>query len=224
MSDRVAILIKAQRCGLTVVPLDPQLPPDEILACARFANAKVIFADLNTCEAISDAPALPPATASAGRSAAGGAVVIEIGAQLVPPPGASRDEGPPPAAQDAERVASILFTSGTTVAPKAVPLTHTNLLANARAMLEVRPLQSQDSFVSVLPLYHAFEFAGGFLVPLCLGATVTYVEQLKAPEVLATMFICWQVIIKRITTQGREKRLLISLLKITNFLSRVCHE
>ena len=181
------LYLAVQRSGLTAVPLDPQLPPDEILACARFAKAKVIFVDHSTCEAISDARALAPATASAGRSTAGAAVVIEIGAQLVPPPGGSRDEGPPPAAQDAERIASILFTSGTTVAPKAVPLTHTNLLADACGLLDVHPLKSEDSFISVLPLYHAFEFTGGFLLPICIGATVTYVETLKAPEVLATM-------------------------------------
>jgi long-chain acyl-CoA synthetase len=154
------LYLAAQRYGLTAVPLDPQLPPEDIVACARFAKAKVIFGDRNICEAISES--------STGTGAGAPPPVIET-------------------AQDAARLASILFTSGTTVSPKAVPLTHTNLLANARALLEVHPLKSTDSFVSVLPLYHALEFTAGLLVPICIGGTVSYVEQLKAPEVLATM-------------------------------------
>jgi long-chain acyl-CoA synthetase len=41
--------------------------------------------------------------------------------------------------------------------------------------------------LSVLPMYHAFEFTGGFLVPLVSGATITYVDQLKGPEILSAM-------------------------------------
>ncbi|MFQ5494070.1 MAG: AMP-binding protein, partial [Phycisphaerae bacterium] len=69
----------------------------------------------------------------------------------------------------------------------AVQLTHRNLIANATALLKVHSVGSADQLLSVLPMYHAFEFTGGFLVPLACGATITYVEQLKRPDIVTAM-------------------------------------
>ena len=113
--------------------------------------------------------------------------IVKQAEPFVPPPAASRDPGPEPIPLTGTEIASILFTSGTTVAPKAVKLTHRNLMANARALLERHPVEPADEFLSVLPLYHAFEFTGGFLVPLACGATITYVERLKGPEIMAAL-------------------------------------
>jgi long-chain acyl-CoA synthetase len=66
-------------------------------------------------------------------------------------------------------------------------LTHHNLIANASGLTQVHPIHSSDEFLSVLPMYHAFEFTGGLLVPLASGATITYVKELKGPEILAAM-------------------------------------
>lgn len=60
-------------------------------------------------------------------------------------------------------LASILFTSGTTIAPKAVPLTHGNYLANVRGLVPVMRL-SRERLLSVLPIHHAFEQMVGLLV------------------------------------------------------------
>ncbi len=84
-------------------------------------------------------------------------------------------------------MASILFTSGTTVSPKAVQLTHANFTANAEALLAVHKLDESDELLSVLPMYHAFEFTAGFCVPFLRGATVTYVDRLNGAEILAAM-------------------------------------
>jgi long-chain acyl-CoA synthetase len=106
---------------------------------------------------------------------------------FIPPAGASRDREPNPVLVDDTAIASILFTSGTTVSPKAVPLTHRNLISNATALLRVQPIHPSDEMLSVLPIHHAFEFTGGFLVPMVCGATVTYVEQLKGAAILGAM-------------------------------------
>ena len=173
--------LAAMRAGLTAVPLDPQLPAEEIFACARFAGAKLIFAGSTNFESLSSAA--PNAPGKGGKPFP----VVPMTAPYVPAPGAARDPGPPPASANGDGIASILFTSGTTVAPKAVPLTHANLLSNARALLEVHRLQPDERFISVLPMYHAFEFTGGFVLPIALGGTITYVEQLKGPELMAAM-------------------------------------
>jgi len=184
--DRVAICgesgpgwgltyLAVMRAGLTAVPLDPQLPPADAWDAARFAEARLMCAGRTTADGLGrarreDDPEL-----------------VTMRQPFVPPPAASRDPPPDPVATDGGAIASILFTSGTTIAPKAVPLTHRNFIANSAALLRVHPAHSSDEFLSVLPMYHAFEFTGGFLTPLASGATITYVDQLKGSEIRAAM-------------------------------------
>jgi len=184
--DRVAICAESSpewglayfavmRAGLTAVPLDPELPPKEAWAAARFASAKLMCAGTSTFEALSKF-----------RTEAD-SEIVKLREPFIPRPGASRDQMPEPIPMSDTSVASILFTSGTTVSAKAVQLTHRNLIANARALVEVHPIGPSDELLSVLPMYHAFEFTGGFLVPFVSGATITYVDQLKGSEILAAM-------------------------------------
>jgi long-chain acyl-CoA synthetase len=58
----------------------------------------------------------------------------------------------PPTTQDS--VASILFTSGTTGAPKAVPLTHHNLIVNAAQTAHAQDLTSTSVMLNYLPTFH----------------------------------------------------------------------
>lgn len=71
-------------------------------------------------------------------------------------------------------LALIVFTSGSTSNPRAVELTHGNLLANLESMLSVRRAGPGDAFLSMLPPSHLFEMMGGTLGPLACGARVVY--------------------------------------------------
>src|SRR5262249_16934832 len=57
-----------------------------------------------------------------------------------------------------EATAAILFTSGSEKAPKAVPLTHRNVLANHRAALAALAPTARDSVLGFLPMFHSFGF------------------------------------------------------------------
>ena len=67
-------------------------------------------------------------------------------------------------------LAFIQYTSGSTGDPKGVMLTHDNLLANLRAMGQPFQMgQSNDVFVSWLPLYHDMGLIGAWLGSLYFG-------------------------------------------------------
>jgi acyl-[acyl-carrier-protein]-phospholipid O-acyltransferase/long-chain-fatty-acid--[acyl-carrier-protein] ligase len=68
--------------------------------------------------------------------------------------------------------AVILFTSGSEGEPKAVELTHSNLLANIRQMLSVIDLMETDRFFNALPLFHSFGLTIALLLPLVRGVFV----------------------------------------------------
>ena len=65
-----------------------------------------------------------------------------------------------------EDPAVILFTSGSEGDPKAVELTHHNVLANIRQMVSVIDLMESDRFFNALPLFHSFGLTIGLLLPL----------------------------------------------------------
>ena len=66
-------------------------------------------------------------------------------------------------------LAAILFTSGSETVPKAVPLTHANVLENLRSVLQVVPITRGDSLLGFLPPFHAFGITVGVVAPLCFG-------------------------------------------------------
>jgi 1-acyl-sn-glycerol-3-phosphate acyltransferase len=68
-----------------------------------------------------------------------------------------------PQPRNADSVALIQYTSGSTGDPKGVVLSHSNLLANIRAMGAVMEASSADVFVSWLPLYHDMGLIGAWL-------------------------------------------------------------
>src|SRR5262249_47404119 len=81
----------------------------------------------------------------------------------------------------------LVFTSGTTGAPKGVMLTHANLVAQVKMLAQVFRLDHRDVVLSVLPLHHTFELTCGFLLPVAQGASVHYLERLDA-QTLARAF------------------------------------
>ena len=76
---------------------------------------------------------------------------------------------PAPVAVHGGDIAFIQYTSGSTGSPKGVALTHANLLANIRAMVQVAQGTPDDVFVSWLPLYHDMGLIGSWLAGLYVG-------------------------------------------------------
>ncbi|MER8707787.1 AMP-binding protein [Mesorhizobium sp. M1088] len=71
--------------------------------------------------------------------------------------------------QDAAKPAVILFTSGSEGTPKAVVLSHRNLLANAMQAEARITISPADILLNVLPVFHSFGLTGGTILPLVTG-------------------------------------------------------
>ena len=70
---------------------------------------------------------------------------------------------------DAESLATVVFSSGSTGVPKGVMLSHRNILANVDAIAQVFQLKPDDVMVGVLPFFHSFGFAVTLWLPLVSG-------------------------------------------------------
>ena len=92
---------------------------------------------------------------------------------------------------DADDLASLVYTSGTTGEPKGVRLTHAEFRANLTQYYtrlaakaegdgngsgEIDGISPASTTLSFLPLAHAFERLTGHFVPFAAGATVAYAE------------------------------------------------
>lgn len=76
-------------------------------------------------------------------------------------------------------VAEIIFTSGTTGKSKGCMLTHENLAWNAMSGKSVVAMSPEDSVMSILPINHALEMAAGIMTQFCSGVTICINDSLK---------------------------------------------
>src|ERR1035437_2416988 len=78
----------------------------------------------------------------------------------------------------AEDVATLIYTSGTTGPPKAVELTHANLLAEMRMLDEWFAMRPAGRVVSYLPMAHLADRCASHHPSLASGAAVTFVADI----------------------------------------------
>ena len=72
----------------------------------------------------------------------------------------------------ADDVALILHTSGTTSRPKIVPLSHRNVCTSARNISHTLQLNSADRELHVMPLFHIHGLIAGVLAPMAVGSMI----------------------------------------------------
>jgi acyl-CoA synthetase (AMP-forming)/AMP-acid ligase II len=72
----------------------------------------------------------------------------------------------------ADDVADIIFTSGTTGAPKGAVSTHRQTIAVAAAWAERAQATDRDVYMIIAPFFHTFGYKAGWVVALLCGATI----------------------------------------------------
>ena len=79
----------------------------------------------------------------------------------------------PPELNPAEDLVAIIYTSGTTGRPKGAMLTHRNLFFNTLSVQQALKLEpGRETFITVLPMFHAFAATACMLSPLLYGNAI----------------------------------------------------
>nr|BFD95679.1 long-chain fatty acid--CoA ligase [Kitasatospora sp. Xyl93] len=175
--DRVAVLLPnvpefavlyygILRAGAVVVPMNPLLKTREIEHCLADAGAAVLLAWHAGAE---------HAVEGARRT---GTRLVAVEPAALAATLADQPAGPPRTGRrGAADTAVILYTSGTTGAPKGAELTHRNIVCNVRAGVRVLGLVEGDVIFGGLPLFHSFGQVIGLNCAVSVGACVTLVPR-----------------------------------------------
>ncbi|MHB9841959.1 AMP-binding protein [Paraburkholderia terrae] len=197
------LLLAAMYSGLVANPLNLLCQPSQLRYIVEHSDARMIFAGRETRGAVAAAvaglqeqalahdivlvqtepdalepsaslhaePALAEATAGAAAQPASVQRVSILRRN------AAESFAPEP---DADDVALLMYTSGTTGAPKGVLLTNRNLLANARNITAEHRLGTDDRVLAALPLYHINGLVVTLIAPLFHGGSVVMTSRFSA--------------------------------------------
>ena len=178
------VYLACSGAGVSVVPIDPKLHNNEVAYILGDSGAVVVTTDrahLDMMRAIvPDLPSVRGVVLVDGEGTYEPIGVVPVHA-LAALRADVRDETWYDAhvAEEGD-VASIIYTSGTTGKPKGAMLTHGNFTADAVGALEAfgEKITPADTFLVVLPLFHAFSFCTNFVVPLLTGSGMFFVRSL----------------------------------------------
>ncbi len=92
--------------------------------------------------------------------------------------GGGAAEGVAPAIES-RTAAAIVYTSGTTGRAKGAVLSHGNLAANARTLVEAWRITAEDCYLAVLPLFHVHGLGNGVCSWLASGCRMRLVERFE---------------------------------------------
>jgi long-chain acyl-CoA synthetase len=174
-SDWVVAALGTVYAGGAVVPLDTQMPGDDLAHVLEDCAPRFVFTTASLLERIAEEP---------------GAARVYLFDAAEPEPNLWSsllgDQAAAPSAE-AEDLAAIFYTSGTTGPPKGVPLTHENLSSNVEALCTQGLADDSDRVLVPLPFHHVYPFTVGILVPLTLGAPIIVPFSLVGPQIVRAL-------------------------------------
>jgi long-chain acyl-CoA synthetase len=148
----VVAYLAALGVGAVVVPLNPQSPTLELEGELKSVKPRVVCVGPTSSDAFAAIDSFED-------------LVVSDAAPLV--------------SREGTDLAVLMFTSGTAGAPKAAMLTHGNLMANIEHVQATRTsaLNSSDSLLGALPLFHIYGLNGALGQSLFVGASLVLVQR-----------------------------------------------
>lgn len=179
-SDAYVLLwLACARAGLVHVPINHGLTADEVDYILRQSGSRALFHDPGDLERLAHA-----ADAVQWCGTLHGGSGHDVLAMASAEPGQPRQPLPTPAADD---LAQILYTSGTTAAPKGAMLTHAALLAEYTSAIIELELSAHDRALAALPLYHSAQMHVFTVPQLIMGGYVHILASAQAELCLSTI-------------------------------------
>ncbi len=187
--DRVLIVGENSPALLALLFGVAQLDAWAVIVNARLSAREIDFIAAH-CEprrSVFTVDVSPEAAAHAVRRGAGESLSLSgLGAVMMAPRN-DQCRSEPVHADPARQVAALIYTSGTTGDPKAVMLSHRNLLFIARLSSTLRSLRADDRVYAVLPISHVYGLASVTLGTLYGGASLQLETRFTPQAMLAAL-------------------------------------
>lgn len=157
--------------GIVLVPIYPTLPTDQTQYIVKDSGASLV---------VSSTPEQAAKVAGLGIKT----ILLKEGSESLTKLAESLgalDEGVANAEIDQTQLGdltTIIYTSGTTGPPKGAMLDHRAIAFICEQAKFSVPFNSEDLFLSFLPMSHVFERVAGQALPISCGATVAYSKSL----------------------------------------------
>ncbi|XTZ17246.1 long-chain-fatty-acid--CoA ligase [Micromonospora echinospora] len=170
----------ALAAGAVLVPVHLLMTAEEMGYVLRDSGAKLLVCHTSQ---------LATGTAAAALA---GVPVVTVGPGVDAPRledvGGARAPLPSYLTRSAEDVAVILYTSGTTGAPKGALLTHLNLVMNATVnVFDANEARGSDVVLGCLPLFHSFGQTVAMNGTFRVGATLVLLSRFTGPAAIDLM-------------------------------------
>ena len=143
------------RAQVVAVPVNPRSTPGEIARMIADSGTRLVVVDDTALDVVraaltelADAPR-PVVVVTGAEPGEGEVAYADLRADVV---------RPVPPLPDPEKLAALLYTSGTSGRPRAAMLSHRALLANIEQVAAVEPpmMHGDDVVLGVLPLFHVY--------------------------------------------------------------------
>ncbi|MFK7945173.1 MAG: class I adenylate-forming enzyme family protein [Paracoccaceae bacterium] len=161
----VSTMLALSHLDAVTIPVNARLTGSEIQRIADHADARCLLLTSDASDIARD------------HAAAFGAVTLEklsAGSLAITP---LRSVSPEHIPRDASHTAVLMYTSGTTGAPKGVMLSHGNLLFSVPVGARLRALIPEDIVLGLLPCTHIFGLTSVVLAPLSVGARLILMQR-----------------------------------------------
>lgn len=192
--ENVAAMFGAAAAGCVFVPVNPLLKPEQVAYILADCNVRLLATTAERFAALAPALAACPdlqtvllAEAGPARETARAATAVTALRILdwsAVTARAAAGLDPMAARRIDTDVAAILYTSGSTGAPKGVVLSHRNLVAGAASVAGYLGLRADDRILSVLPLSFDYGLSQLTTAFRC-GASVVLMNYLFPKDIVA---------------------------------------
>lgn len=224
--------------GIIAVPLDKELPVNEIENLIRRSNASAVIYSPKKENEIKKVKENIESVEyfvemydkeQLNNKHIGMHSLLDIGKQLIK----NKNNEYSKVKIDKDEFKLLIFTSGTTAASKGVMISNSNLTHNLSSATSLVKITDEDRFFSVLPLHHTYESTIGFLLPIYKGGSIVVCQGLKnivknmqetSPTIMLAVPVLVESLYRKINLnikKSKKENLVNSMIHLTNVLKKV---